>query len=101
MAITIIEVNTATMARDIEALENRLRETEKHMKSMFTSIKELDSMWDGPSNAEFNRQFQLDYLLCEEMCSILRELINSLRHAKSQYEICERAVESTIQAMRI
>lgn len=101
MAITVIEVNTATMARDIESLENYLRQVEERMKSMFSSIRELDSMWDGPSNEEFNRQFQLDYAMCEEMCSILSELIESLVHAKIEYEKCERNVEGVIRAIRI
>lgn len=101
MAITVIETNTSTMARDIESLENKLKQIESQMKKMFTSIEELDKMWDGPSNAEFNRQFQQDYRMCEEMCGILRELINSLRHAKSEYEKCERNVEGVIQALRI
>lgn len=101
MAITVIEVNTNVMARDIESLDNKLRQIKSRMKSMFTSIQELDSMWDGPSNEEFNRQFQLDYGMCEELCTILSELIESLTHAKSEYEKCERNVEGVIQAIRI
>ena len=101
MAITIIETDTSAMARDIEQLEERLRQLESHMKKMFTSVQELDAMWDGPSNEEFNRQFQQDYRMCEEMCGILRELIGSLRHARTEYEKCEQNVDGMIRSLRI
>ena len=101
MAITVIEVDTSAMARDVERLENDLKQLNNRMKEMFTSVQELDRMWDGPSNEEFNRQFQQDYKTCGDMCDTLRGLIDSMRYAKSEYEKCEQSIDGTIRSLRI
>lgn len=101
MAVNEIEMNTSTLSGDIEALEKLVTELEAQMKKMFGSITELDQMWDGPANTAFNQQFQLDYQSCEAMCKVLRELIDSLKHAREEYDRCEENIDSVIRAINI
>lgn len=101
MAITEIEINTSTLGKDIESLETTVGQLEKQIEKMFGSIEELDKMWDGPANAAFTQQFQIDYQTCVEMCQILRELIDSLQHAKEEYEKCEQSVDGLIRSIQI
>lgn len=101
MAVNEIEMNTSTLAGDIETLEQAAAQLESQMKKMFQSIEELDTMWDGPANEVFNQQFQLDYQFCEEMCGVLRDLIGSLNHAREEYDKCEQNIDSLIRTIQI
>ncbi|MDO5415634.1 MAG: WXG100 family type VII secretion target [Lachnospiraceae bacterium] len=101
MAINEIEMNTTTLAGDIETLELTVTQLEKQMKKMFGFIDELDKMWDGPANQAFNQQFQADYRTCEEMCRVLRELIGCLKHARQEYDKCEQNIDSMIRSIPI
>ena len=58
MAVNEIEMNTSTLAGDIESLEGLVNSLRSQMKKMFQSVEELDAMWDGPANAAFNQQFK-------------------------------------------
>lgn len=101
MAVNEIEMNTSTLAADIETLETTVSQLEGQMKKMFQSVGELDRMWDGPANATFNQQFNIDYQVCEEMCRVLWELIGSLKHARTEYDKCERNIDSMIRAINL
>ncbi len=101
MAINEIEMNTSTLAGDIESLESLVTDLESQMKKMFGSITELDRMWDGPANAAFNQQFQIDYQSCEEMCRVLRELIGSLKYAREEYDKCEQNIDTVIRSIHV
>ncbi len=101
MAVNEIEMNTTTLARDIESLEGLVSQLESQMKKMFQSVNELDQMWDGPANDAFNQQFQLDYQTCQAMCDTLKELIDSLWHAGEQYDKCEQNIDSMIRSIPI
>ncbi|MCI9102649.1 MAG: WXG100 family type VII secretion target [Lachnospiraceae bacterium] len=101
MAVNEIEMNTSTLAGDIESLEGLVNSLRSQMKKMFQSVEELDAMWDGPANAAFNQQFKADYKTCEEMCKTLTELIGSLRHAGEEYDKCEQNIDSMIRSIPI
>jgi WXG100 family type VII secretion target len=101
LAISEIEMNTSTLAGDIESLEGLVTSLRNQMKKMFQSVDELDRMWDGPANAAFNQQFQADYKTCEEMCKTLTDLIGSLRHAGEEYDKCEQNIDSMIRSIPI
>ena len=101
MAITEIEINTSTLGTDIETLETTLGQLEIQVEAMFTSVSELDRMWDGPANDAFNQQFRLDYQICVAMCQTLKELIESLRYAKGEYEKCEQSIDGLIRSIQI
>ena len=101
MAITEIEMNTSTLGRDIDSLENMLGQLETQIEKMYGSITDLDRMWDGPANEAFNHQFSRDYQLCLKMCQVLKELIDSLQHAKTEYEKCEQNVDILIRTIKV
>ena len=61
MANQEITVNTDTLASDIAELTSRLNMARRMLTDMFAQIQELDAMWDGPANNEFNRQFANDH----------------------------------------
>ncbi|CDD59731.1 putative uncharacterized protein [Clostridium sp. CAG:43] len=101
MTINEIEINTSTLARTIEGLETTTGKLEEQIESMFRTVQELDQMWDGEANAAFNKQFEEDHTLCKDMCTELRAMIESLKHAKTEYDNCENRVNDLVLQLKI
>lgn len=101
MANQEITVNTDTLASDIAELSNTLSTARKMLGDMFTQIQELDAMWDGPANDEFNKQFVNDHENAKGMCATVQSLIECMEYAKEQYNSCENQVNGIVSAINI
>ncbi len=101
MAFREIGINTSTLASDIDGLRSVLAETKTQLEEMFSQVVELDTMWDGPANAEFVRQFGNDYENAKSMCSTVASLIGSMEYARDQYNICENEVHGIVSAISV
>lgn len=96
-----IEVDIASLERDVKELEETLTLIRNDMKFMFDTVKELDAMWDGPANEAFQRQFVNDRNLFEELCSAVEDIIDSMEDAGNAYRKCEVSVKEEIDKMQI
>lgn len=101
MAIKEIGINTSTLASDIDGLKFVLAKAKMQLEEMFNQVIELDTMWDGPANAEFVRQFGIDYENGKSMCSTVASLIESMEYARDQYNICENEVHGIVSAISV
>ena len=101
MANQEITVNTDTLASDIAELTSRLNMARRMLTDMFAQIQELDAMWDGPANNEFNRQFANDHESAKGLCQTVESLINCMEYAKEQYNSCENQVNGIVSAINI
>lgn len=101
MAISLIEVDTALLERDRLQMRERLNTVLASLRSIYADVAELDGMWEGPTNAAFNRQFAADREQFEAFCAQVNELIQNLEYAKAEYEKCEAQVQSAVAAVRI
>ena len=96
-----IAVNTSTLAGDIEELRGALSSARTQLEEMFEQIAELDTMWDGPANEEFNRQFGIDYENARNMCQAVESLLACMENARNQYDRYENAVNSVVAAIAL
>lgn len=101
MAGTEIATNTDTMGADIDVLEAALKNARDQLDKMFTEINELDTMWDGPANSEFNAQFAIDYETGKALCDTIESIIESVRNARTEYIKCENEVSGIISSIKI
>lgn len=101
MAIKEIAVNTSTLSNDINALQSALASARAQLDNMFNQVAELDTMWDGPANAEFNRQFGNDYENAKNLCKTIESIIECMKFARDQYNSCENEVNSIVSAIMI
>lgn len=99
--MTEITIDTAVLAGDIEELRNALSEVRRQLEEMFEQVAELDTMWDGPANQEFNRQFSNDYENSRELCDTVESVIQCMQYAKEQYNICENEVNGIVASINI
>lgn len=96
-----ITVNTSTLAGDIEELRESISSAKAQLEEMFGQVAELDTMWDGPANEEFNRQFGIDYENAKNMLQSAESLMACLENARSQYDRCENEVNGIVAAIAI
>ena len=101
MAIKEITVNTSTLANDIDALQTTLVSARAQLDDMFNQVAELDTMWDGPANEEFNRQFGNDYENAKNLCKTIESIIECMKYARDQYNVCENEVSGIVSAITI
>ena len=93
--------NTETLALDIAELNTTLETARKMLRDMFTQIQELDAMWDGPANDEFNKQFANDHENAKELCAAVESLIGCMEYAKEQYNSCENQVNGIVSSIYV
>lgn len=101
MADKYIEINTQTLNNDAGGMISDVQKIRKELKNMFDSIIELDSMWEGPANSEFNRQFMADYATLTEICDFMDKFIGCMDFAGCEYVKCENAVGAAVAAIKI
>jgi len=99
MALNQIATNTDLMTSDINSLTDELKGARGQLDKMFTEITELDTMWDGPANEEFVRQFAADKTACEELFKTIDSIIECMTYAKNEYVKCDNEIGSIIGAI--
>ena len=101
MAITEIEVNTGSLSGDIGQLESTVSQLEREIRTMAGVVESLNATWDGPAKKMFESQFQKDRGICDEMCKLLREMIDSLKFARGEYDKSEQRVDAIVRSVRV
>lgn len=101
MSAKEITVNTSTLTGDIEELRETLLSANAQLEEMFNRVKELDTMWDGPANSEFNLQFSNDYENAKNICKTVESLLECMEFAKNEYNSCENEVNTIVSAISI
>ncbi|MBR3525127.1 MAG: WXG100 family type VII secretion target [Lachnospiraceae bacterium] len=96
-----IGVNTDTLRSQVESLRTEIGQAENELGKMYDAVQALDGMWDGPANEAFKAQFMDDREFMEELCKTVREIIDSMDNARTEYESCENAVRQMIEEIRI
>ena len=97
----MIEINISVLKKDIEDMQTEIQEVRKSMSAAYEAVGQLDAMWDGPANIEFNKAFNNDRAAMEELCKIVDHLINYMENARDEYTRCEAAVSAAIDGIRI
>lgn len=94
-------ISTDNLGKDVERLRSILGELKQNKNKMVEEIGELNTMWKGPANDTFVKQFQLDCVSFDRLCKTIEEMIQAMDYAKTEYEKCENRVNGLVQAIRI
>ena len=71
------------------------------MEKVFSTIEELDKMWDGPASEAFNKQVEKDREIFELILQNIDEILGSMTSSKDLYNRCETSVDSRIKSIKI
>lgn len=97
----LIEINLEALDSDINRMQDELQLLRSYIGLTYDSIKELDTMWNGPANEAFNQTFESDYQSMNEMCEMIKSLIEYMENARDQYRHCEDLVSQEIESIRV
>lgn len=97
----MIEINISILKKDIEDMQAEIQEVRKYMGLAYEAVDQLDAMWDGPANMEFNKAFKSDRTAMVELCKMVDHLINYMENARDEYTKCEATVSAAIDGIRI
>lgn len=96
-----IAIKTESLAYDITQMQSRHDFILREMSDVYEAIAKLDTMWEGPANLEFIKQFQKDYESMEELCEVIQNIIDCLVYARDAYEKCDKEVNSIVSSIRV
>lgn len=96
-----ITINTSTLSRDIELLQQQLNIVKSDLNKMYNAVHVLDSMWDGPANQAFTNQFNCDHNDMLDLCNTIQKIINCMEYAKKEYNSCEADVSNIVASISI
>ncbi|MBO5523333.1 MAG: WXG100 family type VII secretion target [Roseburia sp.] len=96
-----IKINTKTLQKDNDSILKDLKQVQKKLEAMQSDVAELNSMWSGEANKAFNQAFNKDIKALAELCSSLEGIAAYEDTARSEYDKCEKQVESLIAAVNI
>lgn len=96
-----IATSTEKMNEDIISLSEMLGKTRQTMERVIEQIKELDSMWEGVANTEFNIAFSHDVEFADSVFDTVENIIECMTYAKNEYVKCEGEVSGIVDSIRI
>lgn len=96
-----IAVNTDTLSKDIEALQEQLDFVKTDINKMYDAVRVLDNMWEGSANQAFNDQFNKDRKDMLELCNSIQKIIHCMVYASKEYKSCEANVYDIVTSILI
>jgi len=97
----VIEVNTGSLAQDVQDMKEVLSELKKEMDEMDTLIASLNMMWQGDAKDAFTKQYNTDRQVWLDMRVNMEEILKGMQNARLAYEKCESSVGQKIDSLRI
>lgn len=96
-----IKINTESLKSDSNKISELALSAEKQLQKIYSEVEALDSMWDGPTNEAFVKQFAQDYELFKNICSFVKAFADDMNNAAIEYDRCENSVNDAIKAIRV
>ncbi len=96
-----IRINTKTLQRDTSSIQKQLGFVQKKVAAMQNDVAAMNKMWSGEANTAFNKSFNDDIKILQDLCKAIGEIIDYEATAKTEYEKCEAKVDSLIASMNV
>lgn len=96
-----IEVDTAQMERDRQAIRSELDKIRSGLGRLQEKMAALGAMWDGPAHDAFMAQANADYETIRQFGDEIAAYTEAMSYARTEYEQCESQVERTVASLRI
>lgn len=96
-----INVNSATLKKDSNDINAKVNSLLKELQNVYTEVKSLDAMWEGPANAAFTAQFAADYENFKTVCDYINNFARDMNSAANEYDRCEAEINSAIKSIRV
>ena len=92
-----IRVDTAQVKNVVRVFENTIQEWDSQKTAIWKALAELDAMWDGDANTEFNALTAEDEPKFTQLSEVLKAFKEALNQAAVDYEQNEEVVTRIVQ----
>lgn len=101
MAAGCFEVDTDNLRKDVNTLRQCLQIIEQAYAELRDKMTEVSGMWDGSAKEAFHLGFKNDCAELIEVCKQMREVLESMNTAATEYDSCDSRIKSIIDAIQI
>lgn len=95
-----IKVNATTLNNQGEEICQLANKAQTAIDTMYEQVRVLDTMWEGPANETFVKQFVADYESFKSICNYVKDFAESVKDASNKYDRCENQVEDEIRSLK-
>ena len=96
-----IRINTNSLARTRENINNQLTQLNKEIQTLNSSLRALSTMWEGDAHNTFHTEFQTDVRRLETLVTNLKGIVTFESNAEKEYNNCEKQVSSLVSSIRV
>ena len=93
--------NLTTFKNNIEDYDRGYRELVKDFESVITHMKALNGMWTGEAHDALMQRFDRDSATTQEMIDYMKQILNDLQFANTEYTKCENIVAGIVDSIRV
>lgn len=95
------EVETASLASTIKQMDAELDNILTTRQKLYAALEALDGMWVGAAHDTFAQQYYQDQQVLKDMIKTIMSVIEGMDDARTEYEQCERSVETEIKKIAV
>lgn len=97
----IIEIDTDRLNTDITQMREELEALNGAQTQIYRCLDTLRAMWQGPAQAAFYEQTEVDRMVLQRLEQNVNNLIECMEYAKSEYNRCSDEVAEKIAGIRL
>ena len=91
-----IIVNPEEMNQTAQEISGKIQEWQAAVQKLITLQQEMDAMWDGAANEQFNKEFQEDLVKFNRLTSFMQEYAAAITTVANNYIAGEEEVQAII-----
>ena len=93
--------NLSTFKNSIEDYERAYRNVVQYFNDVVTHMRALNGMWTGEAHDTLMQRFEKDGRTTQEMINYIRQVLDDLAYAETEYTKCENVVAGIVDSIRI
>lgn len=101
MAAAKIRVNTDSLSRTRQNLQEKLQKIQTEMEQISSDMNALNAVWSGEAHDAFVQSAESDIQYLKSVCDQIQDIINYEGNAVKEYNKCEQQVADLIARIRI
>ncbi len=93
--------NLSTFKNNIADYERGYRNLVKDFNDVVVHMRDLNSMWTGEAHDTLMQRFEQDRRVTQDMIEYIRQILDDLSYADTEYTKCENMVAGIVDAIRV
>lgn len=93
--------NLSTFKNNIEDYDRGYRDLVRDFEAVTSHMKALNSMWTGEAHDALMQRFERDRGITKDMIDYMKQILDDLRFANTEYTKCENTVAGIVDSIKV